>query len=129
MLFYMTTLNLVRFLIENAPRLEEGERDDQAVSVLDAWKHLDFLCRNCIINSLADSLYNVYSTMKTAKELWESLDRKYKTEDFEAKKLIVGRFLDYKTVESKIVINQVQELQVILHEIHTEGMILSKTFQ
>ena len=41
----------------------------------------------------------------------------------------MGRFLDYKIVDSKTVVNQVQELQVILHEIHAEGMMLSETFQ
>ncbi|XP_022891859.1 uncharacterized protein LOC111406711 [Olea europaea var. sylvestris] len=69
MLFYLTTLNLARFLTETAHVLNEGEGDIQAVSALDAWKHSDFLCRNYIINSLADTLYNVYSTIKTAKEL------------------------------------------------------------
>ncbi|XP_022861374.1 uncharacterized protein LOC111381780 [Olea europaea var. sylvestris] len=49
--------------------------------------------------SLADMLYNVYSTMKTAKELWESLDRKYKIEDAGAKKFIVGRFLELRIEE------------------------------
>ncbi|KAL2466528.1 Retrovirus-related Pol polyprotein from transposon TNT 1-94 [Abeliophyllum distichum] len=102
MLFYLTTLNLARFLTEDVPKLKHG---------------------------LADSLYNVYSTMKTAKELWESLDRKYKTEDAGAKKFIVGRFLDYKMMDSKTVISQVQELQIILHEIHAERMVLSETFQ
>ncbi|KAL2531340.1 zinc knuckle (CCHC-type) family protein [Abeliophyllum distichum] len=106
-----------------------GEGDIQAVSAVEAWKHSDFLCWNYVMNSLTDSLYNVYSTMKTAKELWESLDRKYKTKDAEAKKFIVGRFLDYEMVDSKTVISQVQELQVILHEIHAEGMVLSETFQ
>ena len=69
------------------------------------------------MNALIDSLYNVHSDKKTAKELWESLDRKFKTEDGRAKKFIVGRFLVYKMVDSKTVVNQVQELQVILHEI------------
>ncbi|RVW46387.1 Retrovirus-related Pol polyprotein from transposon TNT 1-94 [Vitis vinifera] len=95
MLFYLTTLNLARFLTEDAPKLKEDEHDIQ----------------------------------KTAKELWESLDRKYKTEDAGAKKFVVGRFLDYKMVDSKTVVSQVQELQVILHEIHAEGMMLSETFQ
>ncbi|RVW17127.1 Retrovirus-related Pol polyprotein from transposon TNT 1-94 [Vitis vinifera] len=54
MLFYLTTLNLARFLTEDAPKLKEDEHDIQ----------------------------------KTAKELWESLDRKYKTEDAGAKNLL-----------------------------------------
>ena len=30
------------------------------------------------LNSLIDSLHNVYSNKKIIKELWESIDRKYK---------------------------------------------------
>ena len=41
----------------------------------------------------------------------------------------MGCFLDYKMVDSKTVVSQVHELQVILHEIHVEGTMLSETFQ
>jgi len=37
--------------------------------------------------------------------------------------------LDYKMVDSKTVISQVQEFQLILHKIHTEKMELSESFQ
>ena len=96
---------------------------------MDAWKHFDFLCINYVMNALIDSLYNVYLDKKTTKELWESLDRKYKTKDARVKKFVMDCFLDYKMVDSKTMVSQVQELQVILHEIHAEGMMLSKTFQ
>ncbi|KAL5570103.1 hypothetical protein UlMin_026678 [Ulmus minor] len=76
------------FLTENAPVLKDDEQDIQAVSAVDAWKHSDFLCRNYVLNGLTDSLYNVYSDKKTAKELWESLDRKYKSEDAGSKKFV-----------------------------------------
>ena len=105
MLFYLTTLNLARFVTKEAPKLKEDEPDIQVISVVDAWKHSDFLCRNYVMNALTDSLYNVYTDKKTAKELWESLDRKYKTEDVGAKKFVVGRFLDYKMVDSKTVVS------------------------
>ena len=81
------------------------------------------------MNALTDSLYNVYLDKKKVKDLWESVDEKYKTEDIEAKKFVVGCFLNYKMVDSKTVVSQVQELQVIIHEIHVEGMMLSETFQ
>ena len=45
------------------------------------------------------------------------------------KKFIVGRFLDFKMVDSKTVISQIQELQVIIHNILDEGMVLSENFQ
>ncbi|GJW93194.1 hypothetical protein Tco_0172866 [Tanacetum coccineum] len=70
MFFYLTTLNLARFLNETAPH-----------------------------------------TM-TVKELWESLERKYKTKNAGTKKLVVAHFLDYKMDDSKNVITQVQDLQL-----------------
>ncbi|XP_076910042.1 uncharacterized protein LOC143567527 [Bidens hawaiensis] len=97
MFFYLTTLNLARFLSETVPHVDEGATD--ALSA------------------------------KTAKELWESLDCKYKTEDAGTKKFVVAKFLDFKTIDSKTVMSQVQHLQVVLHDIHAEGMSLSETFQ
>ena len=69
MLFYLTTLNLARFFTEDTPKLKEDEHDFQVISVVDAWKHSDFQCRNYVMNALTDSLYNVYSDKKTTKEL------------------------------------------------------------
>ena len=63
------------------------------------------------MNALTDSLYNVYSDKKTTKELWESLDQKYKTEDVGAKKFVLGRFLDYKMVDSKTVVIKSKNLR------------------
>ncbi|GMP95241.1 hypothetical protein CsSME_00044354 [Camellia sinensis var. sinensis] len=93
MLFYLTTLNLARFVKENAPALNEDETDRQAIAAVEAWKHFDFLCQNYILNGLDNTLYN-----------------KYKTEDAGIKKYVIGRFLEYMMVDSKTAISQVQEL-------------------
>ncbi|CAL9001610.1 unnamed protein product [Prunus brigantina] len=122
MLFYFPTLNLAKFLKEDAPATSTTT---EAVAAADAWYHSDFLCKNYILNGLDNTLYNVYSPIKTAKALWESLDKKYKTEDVGMKKFVVGRFLDFKMEDSKMVINQVQELQVVMHEIEVENMVLN----
>ncbi|CAL9024439.1 unnamed protein product, partial [Prunus brigantina] len=120
-LFYLTTLNLAKFLKEDTPATGTTV---EAMAAADAWYHSDFLCKNYILNGLDNTLYNVYRPIKTTKALWESLDKKYKTEDAGLKKFVVGRFLDFKMVDSKTVINQVQELQVIMHEIEAENMVL-----
>ena len=78
-LFYLTTLNLARFLNESVPVLTEETTTTKSVTAVDAWNHADFVCRNYILNGLDNILYNVYSPIKTAKELWDSLDKKYKT--------------------------------------------------
>ncbi|XP_022024284.1 uncharacterized protein LOC110924597 [Helianthus annuus] len=129
MFFYLTTINLARFLAETAPKPAAGETDAQAQCAVDAWKHSDFICRGYVLNDLSDALCNVYYNIKTSKELWEFLHKKYKTEDAGTKKIVVAWLLDYKMVNNKTVINQVQELQIILHDIYAEGMVLSETFQ
>ena len=96
MLFYLTTLNLAKVLSEDPPAMAENEPDRQKVIALDKWKRTDYLCRNYVFNNLADSLYSVFCAKSSAKELWESLDKKYRTEDAGAKKFFVGRFLDFK---------------------------------
>ena len=92
MLFYLTTFNLLRFLTEYGSKLKEDEHDIQVISVVDAWKHSDFIWQNYVMNALTDSFYNVYSNKKVANELWESLDWKYKTEDVGDQEVCLGSF-------------------------------------
>ncbi|XP_075076374.1 uncharacterized protein LOC142163024 [Nicotiana tabacum] len=94
-----------------------------------AWKHFDFLCKNYILSGLEDDLYNVYSGVKTSKELWIALEKKYKTKDAELKKFVAAKLLDYKMVDNKSVITQVQELQVIIHDLLAEGLVINEAFQ
>ncbi|GJV11610.1 pol polyprotein [Tanacetum coccineum] len=133
MFFYLTILNLAWFLNETAPQVEpptEGQPSNvHDVQAVKAWKHSYFLCHNYVLNGLVDSLYNVYCKTTTAKELWDSLERKYKTKDAGTKKFVVAHFLDYKMVDPKNVITQVQDLQVLLHDIYAEGMTMSEAFQ
>ncbi|KAL0322013.1 UNVERIFIED_CONTAM: hypothetical protein Scaly_2497700 [Sesamum calycinum] len=98
-LFYLTTLNLARFLSEEVPVVSEGETDTPKRAAMDVWGHGDFLCRNYILNDLSDTLYNVYSSATTASP-WSHW-KEYKIEDADLKKFIVEKFLDFKMVDSK----------------------------
>ena len=84
---------------------------------------------NYILSWLDDILYNVYSNINTSKELWEALEKKYKAEDAGLKKFMAAKFLDYKMVDTKAVVTQIQELQVIIHNLLNEGMIINEAFQ
>ena len=81
---------MAKFLYENAPKLKENETDRQVVATVEAWKYTDFLFKDYILNKLENTLYSVFSSIKTAEELWDSLDKKYNTEDAETKRFIVG---------------------------------------
>ncbi|KAK5811885.1 hypothetical protein PVK06_027267 [Gossypium arboreum] len=124
-------LNLIKFLKDDFPTtIKEGEVDDITTFIaIEAWEHSDFLCQNYILNWLSNALYEVYNVKKMTKELWTSLDRKYKIKDAEAKKFLVSKFLNFVMVDSKLVVNQVQELQLIIHEILAKGIVMSESFQ
>ena len=50
----------------------------------------------------------MYNNVKILKELWDAFEKKYKTEDAGMKKFIVAKFLDYKMIDSKTVVTQIQ---------------------
>jgi hypothetical protein len=79
------------------------------VEAMDAWNHNNFMFNNYILNGLDYILYDVYSSIKRAKTLWEALDKKLKVEDANINKFIIGKFLDFKIVDLRTVMSQVQE--------------------
>ncbi|KAM1493880.1 hypothetical protein ACFX10_025604 [Malus domestica] len=129
MLFFLTTMNLAHVVKEEAPVVTELPADKDMLSAIDAWTHSEFLCRNYILNGLDDCLYDVYSSCKTAKDLWDSLTKKYITEDAGSKKFIIGKFLKFNMVDSKPVMGQVEELQRLIHDLHAEGCSINEHFQ
>ena len=50
-----------------------------------------------------------------------------KNEDVGVNKFVVGQFLKFKMVDSKTVINQVQEIKVILHKIEGKSSMLKQS--
>ncbi|XP_024963136.1 uncharacterized protein LOC112503306 [Cynara cardunculus var. scolymus] len=137
MLFYLTTLHVSNVLMDDEPRnppvslgqnVPTAAQTKQFEKAVETWKSNEYNCRNYILNALDDSLYDIYSTFKTAREIWESLERKYKTKVACSKRFVVGKFLHYKMIDSKLIVKQVEELQVITHELEVEGMGINSNF-
>nr|XP_016501852.1 PREDICTED: uncharacterized protein LOC107820150 [Nicotiana tabacum] len=74
-------------------------------------------------------MMNDLCVMETSKALWNALEKKYKTGDVGLKKFVAARFLDFKMIDTRSVITQVQELQVIVHDLLAEGMVINEAFQ
>ncbi|GJT18188.1 zinc finger, CCHC-type containing protein [Tanacetum coccineum] len=53
------------------------------------WENDDYICRGHILNGMSDSLFDVYTNVESAKELWDSLESKYMAEDSSSKKFLV----------------------------------------
>ena len=126
--FFLTTLNLAKYLTEVKPVLPADNTDPRALASLDAWKHGDFLCKGYIQNRLVDQLFSVYSEVKTSKDLWDALEKKYKSFNVGSGKFATSKFLKFVMVDSRPIMDQVHELQLIFQEIAEEGMKLCETF-
>ncbi|GJV26366.1 retrovirus-related pol polyprotein from transposon TNT 1-94 [Tanacetum coccineum] len=102
MLFYLTSLHVSYVLTDSEP--------------------VDPYMRKYILICFGDSLYDIlFYTCATAREIWESLEKKYKTQVACSKKFVVGKFLNFKMNDPKLVVKQVEELQIIFHEMEVEG--------
>ncbi|XP_015166290.1 uncharacterized protein [Solanum tuberosum] len=114
MLFYLTTLSLQRFIKESVPELADSTPKDERIMVIEAWKHSNFICKNYILNGIHDDFYNVYSNMKTSKDLWDAIGKKYKTEDAGLKKFIRGKV---SGLQDDLVINEAFQVAAIIDKL------------
>nr|GEV07736.1 putative reverse transcriptase domain-containing protein [Tanacetum cinerariifolium] len=78
------------------------------------WDNDDYVCRGLILNGMSDSLFDVYKNVETSKELWDTLEAKYMAEDASSKKFLVSNFKNYKMTDSRLVLEQYNELLGIL---------------
>jgi len=108
---------LERLTVEYAEKVKQAEKD------ILIWKENDYLCKNFILNGLADHLYDQHLIHKTAKDVWDALQNKYNTEEVDSKKFDVSRYLNYKMTDDKSVEEQSQELHNIAHEIITHYLL------
>ncbi|GJW42450.1 zinc finger, CCHC-type containing protein [Tanacetum coccineum] len=88
--FLLTILKVVYVLTTPMPVLME-DATVEAIRICAKWENDDYICRGHILNGMPDSLFDVYTNVESAKELWDSLKSKYMAEDSSSKK-----FLDFK---------------------------------
>ncbi|GKE81708.1 hypothetical protein Tco_1551708, partial [Tanacetum coccineum] len=107
--FIKTTLKVVCVLTTPMP-------DDtvEAIKSRSKWENDDYIYKGHILNGMSDSLFDIYQNVESAKELWDSLESKYMAKDASSKKFLVSNFNNYKTVDSRPVMEQFNELLRIL---------------
>ncbi|KAK3004098.1 hypothetical protein RJ639_019443 [Escallonia herrerae] len=107
----------VYYVIVNPRPPEPGENEEESVAKTRErlrWDQDDEICRGHILNGMSNTLFDAYHTVKTAKELWNQLERRYITEDATSKRFIVSKFFDYKMVDGRSVMEQFNEIKSIL---------------
>ena len=86
-LFYVLDLNLTPFSTTS------DEDTDEIKAQRKKREEDELICRWHILNTLSNHLYDLYTSMKSLKEIWNALETKYKT-----KKVGMNKFIDRKSV-------------------------------
>ncbi|GJX27995.1 zinc finger, CCHC-type containing protein [Tanacetum coccineum] len=119
--FLLTTLKVVYVLTTPMPELLE-DATVEAIRIKEKWENDDYICRGHILNGMSDSLFDVYTNVESAKELWDSHESKYMAEDSSSKKFLMSNFNNYKMVDSRPVMEQYNELFRILGQYTQHGL-------
>ncbi|GJY73269.1 zinc finger, CCHC-type containing protein [Tanacetum coccineum] len=110
----LSSMSVVYVLTTPIP--EDGGDDPimEQVRMRAKWDNDDYVCRGLILNGMSDSLFDIYENVESSKELWDSLEAKYKTGDASSKKFIISNFINYKMTYSRPVLEQYNKLLGIL---------------
>ncbi|GKB32353.1 zinc finger, CCHC-type containing protein [Tanacetum coccineum] len=67
----------------------------EAIRIRAKWENDDYICRGHILNGMSDSLFDVYTNVESAKELWDSLESKPVMEQYNELLRILGQYTQH----------------------------------
>jgi len=80
MIFMLTSLKIYYILDLNLSALPEPQEDKSAIIKTARVKHEEdeVLCQGHILNTLTSRLYDIFSKLKSPKEIWVAMETHYK---------------------------------------------------
>ena len=87
------------------------------------------MCQGHILNTLSGSLYDLYNTMKSPKEIWNALEYKYKAEKEGIDKFLILKYFEFTMVDTKPVLDQIHDLQILVTKLRGLKVEISESFQ
>ncbi|XP_050888776.1 uncharacterized protein LOC127093931 [Lathyrus oleraceus] len=126
MKFLLTTLKVV-YVLNTARPLEREEETIAEERERQKSDNDDYICMSHILNGMSDSLFDIYQSSNSAKELWEKLESRYVQENATSKKFLVSHFNNYKMVDNRYVMEQMYEIGRILNNYKQHAMHMDET--
>ena len=67
----------------------------------EVWMHVNKVYQHTILTTLSNELFDVYCAYKEAKVIWESMLKKYTSDDVGKKKFVVGNYYKWEMIDNK----------------------------
>ena len=100
-LFYVLDPNLMHF-----PTTSDKDTDEIKAQRKKREED-ELICKGHILDTFSDRLYDLYTSMNSLKEIWNTLEAKYKTKKVGTNKFIIQKYFDYKILDNISVLDQV----------------------
>ena len=122
-LFYVLDQNLIPF-----PTMSDEDTNEIKTQIKKRDED-ELICRGHILNTLSNRLYDLYTSMKSSREIWNALEAKYKTETIGSNKFIIQKYFDYKMLDNISVLDQVHELQILVNKFCDLSINIPESFE
>ncbi|XP_070046393.1 uncharacterized protein LOC142169572 [Nicotiana tabacum] len=82
-----------------------------------------------LLNHMTNPLFDLFINYKSAKVIWDSLEKKYGADDAEKKKYVVRKWIKFQMVDNKPIMEQVHEYENLIADVLNEGMEMCEIHQ
>jgi hypothetical protein len=119
MIFLLTSLKIYYILDPNLSALPEPQEDESTTIKTTRVKREEdeVLCRGHILNTLTSQLYDIFSKLKSPKEIWAALETHYKQEKSGSDHFLTLKFFEYEITDNKPIMDQVHEIQILISKL------------
>uniref|UniRef100_A0A1S4B7W4 Uncharacterized protein n=1 Tax=Nicotiana tabacum TaxID=4097 RepID=A0A1S4B7W4_TOBAC len=85
--------------------------------------------RGHLLNHMTNTLFDLFINYKSAKVIWDNLEKKYGANDAGKKKYAVGKWIKFQMVDDKPITEQVHEYENLTTDVLNEGVEMCEILQ
>ncbi|VFQ69567.1 unnamed protein product [Cuscuta campestris] len=85
--------------------------------------------RGHLLSHMTNPLFDLFIPNKSAKSIWETLQKKYGADDARKHKYVTGEWLRFQVVDDKSIMDQVHEYENLVSDVLAEGMMMCEILQ
>lgn len=110
LVIFFEQLEIDYVLYENCPEhttAGDADPDNILEEKIKKYEKANKLVRGHLLSHMTNALFDLFISNKSAKAIWETLEKKYGTDDAGKKKYATGKWLQFKMVDDKPIMDQV----------------------